>query len=266
MTQDPNPIITQLASEIGGEINEKGELCVGAPERPIYIQSWDNGKLLLGSQHPLYTVTKGNVRRVNPNTDGEDAGWYWVAIAPKHLRTALDLALGLSDPVTDDLQFAYECILRDYCAQNPAKVEPGLTLYEHAGVRGVEYPAGGRFIDVLALDADRNPVVIEFKLSRGHDQVLGQLLYYIEWIRQNPPVGSAPVNQVRGIIVARHISDALRLAAYSQPNISLVEYSLSVTFTPQERERYAGESRHWDTQGFDDPSAFSPNPNVPNSK
>lgn len=49
-------------------------------------------------------------------------------------------------------EFAYEADLRNYLAKNLALVEPGLKLYEEEGIRGIEFPAGGRFIDVLAVD------------------------------------------------------------------------------------------------------------------
>ncbi len=262
MANEPSPIVRQLAAEISGEINEDGALCVGTTERPICVQGWENGKLLLSSQHPLYAITRGSGRRVSAKTEGDDAGWYYAVVSPKDLPTALELALGPPDPGTTPLQFAYECILRDHCAQNLSRLEQGLTLYQNGGVQGVEFRAGSRFIDLLAVDATGNPVVLEFKLSRGHAHVLGQILEYMEWIRQNPPEGISHEKRVRGIIVAKHISNDLRLGAYSQSDVLLVEYSLSVTFTPQERERYAGESRHWDTQGFDDPSSFMPNPRL----
>ena len=50
-------------------------------------------------------------------------------------------------------QFAYEADLRNYLAKNLGLLEPGLALYEEEGIKGIEFPAGGRFIDILALDS-----------------------------------------------------------------------------------------------------------------
>lgn len=123
-------------------------------------------------------------------------------------------------------EFAYEHDLRDYLARNLHTLEPSLTLYTDEGITGIEFPAGGRYIDILATDAQGNYIVIELKVSKGYDRVIGQLLRYVSWIKKNH---AEPEKKVRGIIVAKKISDDLRLACSELPDISLYEYSLSVT-------------------------------------
>lgn len=124
--------------------------------------------------------------------------------------------------------FAYEHHLRDYLANNLNTVAPGLRLYEDDGFTGVEFPVGGRFIDVLALDADGNFVVIELKVSRGYDRTIGQILRYMGWIEKN----LAGSKTVRGVIVANEISDDLKLAASRIKDVSLMEYEISFTLRP----------------------------------
>jgi|SRR5579862_8860999 len=125
-----------------------------------------------------------------------------------------------------DSEFAYESDLRDYLAKNLPLIEAGLKLYEDEGITGLEFPAGGRYIDILAVDARGGLVVIELKVSRGYDRVIGQLLRYIGWIRQN----LAEEGQVvRGIIVAREITDDLRLACFESGLVELFEYQLSLS-------------------------------------
>jgi hypothetical protein len=85
---------------------------------------------------------------------------------------------------------------------------------------------GGRFIDILALDAQRCFVVIELKVSRGYDRVIGQLLRYMAWIEKHH---AEPGQRVRGIIATREISEDLKLACAYLPNVSLYEYELSVS-------------------------------------
>jgi hypothetical protein len=123
-------------------------------------------------------------------------------------------------------EFAYETDLRDFLAKNPAVLEPGLRLYQDEGITGVEFPAGGRFIDILTVDPQNNLVVIELKVSRGYDRVVGQLLRYIAWVAAHQ---AEPGQNVRGIIVAREISEDLLLACSRLPNVELFEYQLSVT-------------------------------------
>lgn len=104
-------------------------------------------------------------------------------------------------------------------------VEKGLTLYEADGRTGEEYPAGDRFIDILARDGRGDFVVLELKASRGHERAMGQLLYYMGWVKRHLAAG----RRVRGIIVAREISDELRLACEVVQNVELFEYEMRVT-------------------------------------
>lgn len=112
--------------------------------------------------------------------------------------------------------------------KNLSLIEPGLVLYEDEGINGIEYPAGGRFIDILAVDSANNLVVIELKVSRRYDRVVGQTLRYMGWIEEN----LAEENQlVRGIIIAPEISKDLILACSRVPDVQLFEYALSVSLT-----------------------------------
>ena len=90
---------------------------------------------------------------------------------------------------------------------------------------GVEFPVGGRFIDILATDAENNLVVIELKVSRGYDRVVGQLMRYLAWVKKNL---AEDEQRVRGIIVARAISEDLKLACSLVDGIDLYEYELSL--------------------------------------
>jgi endonuclease len=121
--------------------------------------------------------------------------------------------------------FAYEHDLRDFLARNLDKIEPGLRLYDDEGITGIEFPAGGRFIDILARDSTGGYVVIELKVSKGYDRALGQLLRYMGWIQKHQAEAGA---RVRGIIVAREITEDLKLACARVPGIALFEYQLSV--------------------------------------
>ena len=83
----------------------------------------------------------------------------------------------------------------------------------------------GRFIDILALDSYNDYVVIELKVSKGYDRVVGQLLRYMAWMSTTRPTKG---EKVRGVVIARTISEDLKLAASEVANIQLFEYQLSV--------------------------------------
>jgi hypothetical protein len=125
-------------------------------------------------------------------------------------------------------EFAYEDDLRKFIVKNPAVLELGLKIYqdEDKDVTGVQFPVGGRFIDILGVDAKNNLVVVELKVSRGYDRVVGQLLRYMAWIKIHQ---AEPGQTVRGIIVAREISEDLLLACSTLPDVELFNYRLAVT-------------------------------------
>jgi hypothetical protein len=66
--------------------------------------------------------------------------------------------------------------------------------------------------------------------------VVGQLMRYMAWIRKNQ---AEPGQQVRGVIVAREISEDLLLACSLLPDIQLFEYELSLKLNPVNNESSA---------------------------
>ncbi len=126
---------------------------------------------------------------------------------------------------TGSRKFAFERDLQNYLVQNLGLLEPGLKLYEDedGAFTGAEFPAGQRYIDILAVGSDGAYVVIETKVSRAYDRVVGQVLRYMGWVKENL-AGDTPV---RGVIVASEISEDLILATSSVGNIRLVEYEIS---------------------------------------
>jgi endonuclease NucS-like protein len=124
--------------------------------------------------------------------------------------------------------FAYEEHLRDYLAQHLDLLEKGLNLWPVAAdEEAVEFPVDGRRIDILAKDSKGNPVVIELKVSRGHERTIGQALYYRAKIRE-----LFKVEKVRIFLVALEMSPELRLAAKEVTDVFLFEYNLSMTVKP----------------------------------
>jgi len=122
-------------------------------------------------------------------------------------------------------EFAYERDLKNFLAKNLHLLAPKMKLYEDEDITGIEFPVGGRFIDILAVDENNDYVVIELKVSRGYDRVIGQLLRYMAWIEKNLAVSD---QRVSGIIVAREISEDLLLATSKISDVNLFEYELSV--------------------------------------
>lgn len=123
-------------------------------------------------------------------------------------------------------EFAYEKDLQNFLAKNLSLIETGLELYMEEEISGVEFPVGNCFIDILAVDKNDDYVVIELKVSRGYDRVIGQILRYMAWIRKNHAEEN---HKVRGIVIAREISDDLLLACSETKNVELYEYNLAIS-------------------------------------
>ncbi len=133
-----------------------------------------------GSEHDLFfKVGPGKFRLWVPDTD--PAPLYRDQLAGQKATVPVD-----KDDVDEDeveeasaaQAFAFERDLRNYLSKNLA-VEPGLALYKDEEFVGIEFPVGGRFIDILAVSKTGDFVVIELKVSRGHEKTIGQPLGYM---------------------------------------------------------------------------------------
>ena len=110
-----------------------------------------------------------------------------------------------------------ETNLEDFVIQQLDKIEAGLRLEG----RQLRTPAGR--LDLLCRDRIGNYVVVELKNTRGSDQVVGQILRYMGWVKEK-----YPKHEVRGIIIVGQIDDALRYAIKTIPNIEAKEFILSL--------------------------------------
>lgn len=160
-------------------------------------------------QAPKVQIANANGKVISVTEEEDDAG------------VAIDAALAGSS------QFSLEKDLQRYLADNLQLIEPGLTLFQDEEITGFEYPAGGgRRIDILAKDRLGGFVVLELKVEKGYDRVVGQLLRYVNWVRKEL---AEPGQRVRGIIVCRSMSEDLILACSGIKDVELFEYRLQVT-------------------------------------
>lgn len=106
--------------------------------------------------------------------------------------------------------------LKNYLAKNPSVIEAGLKLIE----KGKEFDAqqAGR-IDLLCKDKDGSYVVVELKKGKSGDAVVGQILRYMGWVKEN-----FKTNKIRGIIIVYEVDEKLDLAVKLLKNLMQVKY------------------------------------------
>ena len=174
----------------------------------------------------LYKVDSGQFRLYEPGKDPAPIHEFVQGDVAREEEIATESSVEEGDEAQPgSSEFLLERDLQRYLAQNLDCIEPGLRLYKVEDIGGLEFDAGGRRIDILALDKSGAFVVLELKVSKGYDRVVGQILRYMNWIRQNL---AEPGQRVRGIIVCRTVSEDLRLACASIKDVELFEYQLSV--------------------------------------
>ena len=126
----------------------------------------------------------------------------------------------------DSMEFAMEKYLEEFIEANFNKINFGakLELYQDEESTGRQYPTPIGNIDLLTVDKGKKEfVVIELKKGRSSDVVIGQILRYMGWVKEN----LANDYNVRGIIILKEKDDRLEYALKLMPNVSLFLYTVS---------------------------------------
>jgi restriction system protein len=166
------------------------------------------------------TYLQGGVRSVTADD---------YAIITKGATSDLVRNISQQSELESPAEFALEQHLEEFIEANWLALFGGsLVLYQVEGQTGRQYPAGppgtNWSIDFLAVDRDSSDlVVIELKRGKSSDSVVGQLLRYMAWVRENVASGE---QGVRGMVIAKEVDDALSYAVKDQP-ISVKTYEVS---------------------------------------
>jgi Endonuclease NucS len=129
--------------------------------------------------------------------------------------------------------FASERALSEYISASPHLLEDGLVPYPSESARELVFSDQTR-LDVLLLDRDGNILIVECKQGAPSLQHVEQLRGYMrnaEKLRTGLKIGK----NIRGILVhggARKLSSQVRKESKRTPQIELVQFSVSVGFTP----------------------------------
>jgi len=134
-----------------------------------------------------------------------------------------------TDPVVEDpVAFAMEKHLEDFLVKNWAQTEIAqhFKIYEEDGeLVGQQYATDAGPIDILAVSKDcQRLLVVELKRGRASDVVVGQILRYMGYVKEQI---AEPHQTVEGAIIALDDDQKLRWALLAVPNISFYRYQVS---------------------------------------
>jgi restriction system protein len=123
--------------------------------------------------------------------------------------------------------FALEKHLEDFMVANWSQTELGrdYNIYEEDGVRlGKQYPSDTGPMDILAVSKDnKRLLVVELKLGRPNDCVVGQVLRYMSYKDEI----AEPGQEVHGVVIGLEDDLRLKRALSMVPNLSFYRYEVN---------------------------------------
>jgi len=130
--------------------------------------------------------------------------------------------------IEDVESFGLESHLEDFIVANWDKLDLGKKhsiLREGKELVGQQYITPIGRIDILSKNKNgKEWLVIELKKGKSSDQVVGQILRYIAWIRENEAKAD---EKVTGLIITKEQDDKLKYSLKATENIELMNYSVS---------------------------------------
>lgn len=149
----------------------------------------------------------------------------------QELVAGLDSSEEEEEGIEDRIEFILEKYLEDFIVSNfDAIFGPDLSLYRVSGdeIAGQQYNTGEvGVIDILAENQRANDiVVIELKKGRESDRVLGQILRYMGWVKENL---ATEKQDVRGIIICKDSDPKLLYALSMAQDVSVKYYEVDFT-------------------------------------
>ncbi len=139
------------------------------------------------------------------------------------------IAGGLEKMETEDLeQFALESHLEDFLVENWNKTRLGKeysVIKEGSELIGKQYVTKIGRIDILAKSKDgKRWLVIELKKGKSSDDVVGQTLRYMAWVKENE---AKEDEKVEGLIITSEKEEKLVYALKMVNNVKLMTYTVN---------------------------------------
>ncbi len=190
--------------QMGRRINVRWDLACGPDDRDLIVALPEGSRFTSGELRP--TVAEIRSQTVKQLRSSMENSANWVGLLA---------------------HFKYERALSDYIAAYPHHLEDGLVPYPSSRVRERVFTDRKR-LDVLLLDREERPVVVECKQSAPTPDNLSQLRGYMKSLQKE-----TGRKDVRGILVhggARKTRPEVAATASRAPRVEIVQYHLQVDF------------------------------------
>ncbi|MDZ4078508.1 MULTISPECIES: endonuclease NucS domain-containing protein [Hydrocarboniphaga] len=188
---------------MGRRILVRWDLTVGPDNQDLVVQLPTGGTLSSGELRPtvgrVYSKTLDQFRReMNEPTN-------WISL------------IGA---------FSYEKALSDFIANYPGRLEDGLLPHPNSKIREHVFKDRSR-LDVLLIDRQDRPVIVECKQHSPSPQDVQKLRHYIRRLKEETG------QRARGILVhdgAAKLGRETVVEAMKKPVVEIVNYNLEVAF------------------------------------
>lgn len=190
--------------EMGRRVYVRWDLACGPEDRDLIVRLPERSRFTTGELRPTISEIRSQSLDQLRATMNDAANW-----------------VGLLS------HFRHEQALSEYIAAYPHHLEDGLVPHTDAKVREKIFSDRTR-LDVLLLDREERPVIVECKQGAPYRKDLTQLRHYMALLKEE-----TGQKQVRGILVhggARKLHLDVLQAARQAPPVEIVQYSLKVDF------------------------------------
>lgn len=151
------------------------------------------------------------------------------------IESLLSKALGIENSMESLESFGLESQLEDFIVENWDKLSLGKNyeiIKEDGEIIGQQYVTPVGRIDILAKSKDSKEwLVIELKKGKSGDQIIGQTLRYIAWIKENE---ANEDEKVKGLIITKEQDEKLRYSLKASPDIEAMTYSVDFQLNKSE--------------------------------
>lgn len=202
-----NPLVHRrrdlIHGEMGRRILVRWELITGPNNQDLVVQLPEGNIFSNGELRP--TVSRVRSMTIDRLRDVMNDPSNWVSLLGK---------------------FGYEATLSDYIANYPNHLEDGLLPYPDSRIREKVFDDKSR-LDVLLIDKNNRPVIVECKQHSPSIKDINQLRHYMRLLKNETG------ENTKGILVhggAQKVSRRILEESKKKPQVELVSYTLEVNF------------------------------------